>query len=98
MIVSFGDALTEDLFHGRRSRRATRVPEGLRSGVFRKLDMLNAAQDLNDLRTPPGNRLEALKGDLRGRHSIRVNDQWRIVFRWAEGGPAQVRLDDYHKG
>jgi len=58
--------------------------------------MLNAAQTLEDLRVPPGNRLEALKGDRKGWHSIRVNDQWRIVFRWTDGGPANVRLDDYH--
>ncbi|MGH9368681.1 MAG: type II toxin-antitoxin system RelE/ParE family toxin [Thermoanaerobaculia bacterium] len=58
--------------------------------------MLNAAHRLEDLRTPPGNRLEALKGDLKGLHGIRVNDQWRIVFCWTEGGPAEVRLTDYH--
>ena len=58
--------------------------------------MLNAAVELRDLLTPPGNRLEALRGDLRGLHSIRVNDQWRLVFRWTERGPANVRLLDYH--
>jgi len=64
--------------------------------TVRKLDMLEAATTLEDLRVPPGNRLEALKGDLRGQHSIRVNDQWRIVFRWTPRGPAEVRLLDYH--
>jgi len=63
---------------------------------LRKLDMLAAAVELHDLRVPPGNRLEALKGDLKGEHSIRVNDQWRIVFRWTPQGPAEVRLIDYH--
>jgi proteic killer suppression protein len=96
MIVSFGNALTADLFHGRRQRRAMRVPPGLRAAVHRKFDMLNAAQVLEDLRVPPGNRLEALKGDRKGWHSVRVNDQWRIVFRWTDGGPADVMLDDYH--
>lgn len=58
--------------------------------------MLNAAEVLHDLLAPPGNRLEALRGDLKGRHSIRVNDQWRIVFRWTATGPAEVRILDYH--
>lgn len=96
VIVSFGDAATEDVFHGRRSKRARGFPEGLIPTARRKLDMLNAASQLEDLRKPPGNRLEGLKGDLKGRHSIRVNDRWRIVFRWTEGGPAEVVLTDYH--
>ena len=66
--------------------------------ALRKLDMLAAAMTLEDLRVPPGNRLEALKGDLAGEHSIRVNDQWRIVFRWTPRGPSDVRLIDYHRG
>jgi proteic killer suppression protein len=60
--------------------------------------MLNSARNINDLRSPPGNRLEALRGDWRGFHSVRVNDQWRIVFRWAEGQAHDVRLIDYHRG
>jgi proteic killer suppression protein len=64
--------------------------------ALRKLDMLNAAADLNDLNTPPGNRLEALKGDLKGFHSIRVNMQWRIIFKWRGGGAHDVSLIDYH--
>jgi len=60
--------------------------------------MVNAAQVLSDLRSPPGNRLEALRGGLRGFHSIRINDQWRVVFRWAEGAAHDVRVLDYHKG
>jgi proteic killer suppression protein len=66
--------------------------------VRRKLDMLDYAELLNDLASPPGNRLEALKGDLAGRHSIRINDQWRIVFRWTSSGPADVDVCDYHRG
>lgn len=58
--------------------------------------MLHYAASLNDLRVPPGNRLEVLRGDLAGLHSIRINDQWRVVFRWAPGGPAEVRITDYH--
>ena len=64
--------------------------------TLRKLDMLNAAELLKDLREPPGNRLEALRGDLEGYHSIRVNDQWRIIFRWKENNASEVSLTDYH--
>jgi proteic killer suppression protein len=62
----------------------------------RKLDMLHYAARLSDLKAPPGNRLEPLKGDLIGYHSIRINDQWRIIFIWSEAGPANVRITDYH--
>jgi len=64
--------------------------------VKRKLDMLDYADRLKDMASPPGNRLEALRGDLRGFHSIRVNDQWRVVFRWTESGPSEVDVRDYH--
>ena len=73
-----------------------RLPPEIHSTAVRKLDMLNAAADLRDLRVPPGNRLEALRGDLEGRHSIRVNDQWRIVFRWEAGDAHNVEIVDYH--
>lgn len=96
MIQSFGDQLTEDLFHGTPSRRVARLDSGLVRAAVRKLDMLNAAHRLDDLRSPPGNRLEVLRGDLRGYFSIRVNQQWRIVFGRADGGPTDVRLADYH--
>ena len=96
MIVSFGDPATEALFHGRRDARTRRFPADLRAVALRKLDMLNAASELVDLRVPPGNRLEALHGDRKGLHSIRVNDQWRLVFRWTNVGPERVRLIDYH--
>lgn len=96
MIRDFGDQLTEDLFHGNRTKRARRLDAGLVKATVRKLDLLNAAHVLDDLRSPPGNRLEALAGDLLGFHSIRVNRQWRLIFRWTPGGPEAVRLIDYH--
>jgi len=96
MIASFGDQTTEDLFHGRPSARARRVPRDVLAVVLRKLDLLNAAAALQDLRSPPGNRLEALAGDLKGRHSIRINDQWRLVLRWEGSDAHEVTLQDYH--
>jgi toxin HigB-1 len=96
VIVSFGDVATEDIFNGEPSARARRFgPEVLKATV-RKLDMLNAAHSLDDLKVPPGNRLEALKGALSGFHSIRVNVQWRLVFCWKDGFVQGVRLIDYH--
>jgi toxin HigB-1 len=96
VIASFGDRATEDLYHGRRSKAARRLPAEIGTVTLRKLDMINAAQALQDLASPPGNRLEALRGDLKGHHSIRVNDQWRLIFRWADGEAHGVRLVDYH--
>lgn len=98
MIASFGDQATADLYHGARTRRARAFPNGIVAVAVRKLDMLNGAHALLDLRSPPGNRLEALRGDWRGFHSIRVNQQWRNIFRWADGAAHDVRLLDYHKG
>ncbi|MFG0319533.1 MAG: type II toxin-antitoxin system RelE/ParE family toxin [Planctomycetota bacterium JB042] len=94
MILSFGDAATEDLFHGRSSGRSRRIPADVRRVML--LDMINAARTLRDLMSPPGNRLEALRGDLEGRHSIRVNDQWRVVFRWAGTDAEDVAIVDDH--
>ena len=96
MIASFADRATEALFHGETGRAINRIPSDIRKVAVRKLDLLNAAHELQDLRVPPGNRLEALKGDLRGKHSIRINDQWRIVFRWKDGDAHEVKIDDYH--
>jgi len=96
MIVSFGDNATEDLFHGKATARVRRFPADVVGTVLRKLDIINAARDLKDLQSPPGNRLEALKGDLKSFHSIRVNEQWRVVFRWQGGDAHDVRLTDYH--
>lgn len=95
MIVSFGDRATEDLYHNRPTSRVRRFPSDLVEIALVKLDMLNAAASIQDLRSPPGNRLEALKGDRRRYHSIRVNDQWRLVFRWSGNNAHEVRLTDY---
>jgi proteic killer suppression protein len=94
-IVSFGESATEDFFHGVDSAKSRRVAQGCDGVARRKLDMVNAAAALEDLRVPPGNRLEALKGALAGYHSIRVNQQWRVVFRW-DNGAHDVRIEDYH--
>ena len=96
MIVSFGDKATAALYHGERDRTIRKFPPDVRRVALRKLDVLNGARDLKDLRSPPGNRLEALRGDLAGLFSIRVNDQWRIVFRWTDGDAHDVSVVDYH--
>ena len=96
MIKSFGDKPTADLFHNRRSRHARRFPPSIVRSALRKLDVLTGALKLEDLQAPPGNRLEALKGDLQEYYSIRVNDQWRIVFRWSVDSAHDVVLTDYH--
>jgi proteic killer suppression protein len=96
LIGSFGDAATEALFHGEGGKAVRRIPTDIRSVAERKLDMLNAATELRDLRAPPSNRLEALKGDLKGKHSIRINDQWRVLFRWEAGDAHDVEIIDYH--
>ena len=96
MIASFGDAATEALFHGEGGKAVRPIPTDIRSVAERKLDMLNAATELDDLRAPPGNRLEALKGDLKGKHSIRINYQWRVLFRWQAGDAHDVEIVDYH--
>jgi proteic killer suppression protein len=94
-IRSFGDNATADLFHGKNTSRARRFPQSIVSNALRKLDVLNAAHKVDDLRSPPGNRLEIMKGDQEGFYSIRVNDQWRLIFRWNEG-THDVSLVDYH--
>lgn len=96
MIASFKDKATEALFHGQSGKALRRIPSTIRTAGVRKMDMLNAVKELGDLRAPPGNRLEALKGDLVGRHSILINDHWRIVFRWEQGHAYEVWLTDYH--
>ncbi len=95
MIVSFKDLATADLYHGRDTSRSRRFPKSILPAALRKLDMLDAAQRLDDLLVPPGNRLERLKGDLDGFHSIRVNERWRVIFRWANGKAYEVSLTDY---
>jgi proteic killer suppression protein len=96
MIVSFDDATTEDLFHGANTKAARSIDRAIWPVVRRKLDLVNAAASLEDLRVPPGNRLEALKGDQKGRHSIRVNDQYRVTFRFENGTAHDVRCEDDH--
>ncbi len=96
MIISFGNRLAEDLWDDKASRTVRQLPPELRRPGRRKLVYLNDAEQLKDLRAPPGNRLEALKGDWSGYHSIRINDQWRIVFRWENGQASDVRVLDYH--
>ena len=93
VIRSFADGETELIWQGIRSRR---LPGDIQSIALRKLRLLNQAKRLDDLRVPPGNRLEALRGDRIGQHSIRINDQWRIVFRFVEGGVDGVGIVDYH--
>jgi proteic killer suppression protein len=96
VIVSFGDKATEDLFHGRRTARVRRYPPEVLRPALQQLDLLNAARDLTDLRSPPGNRLELLRGDLAGFHSVRINERWRLVFRWQASDVLDVRIVDYH--
>ena len=92
MIRSFGDRRTQALFQD----EFVSDFQGLARAAKRKLESLNAVARLEDLRVPPSNRLEKLKGDLRDFYSIRINDQWRIIFRWIEGAPHSVRIVDYH--
>ena len=96
MIVNFADKATEDIYNGVDSKAARQIPQLMWRIACRKLDMLNAARDLRDLKVPPANRLEALKGKLSGFHSIRINDQYRIVFRWSESSARDVEITDYH--
>jgi proteic killer suppression protein len=93
VIKSFRSAEAERIWRGEFSRR---LPHDIQAVALRKLRMLNNARQLSDLRVPPNNRLEALVGDRKGQHSIRINDQWRICFRWSEGGPIDVEIVDYH--
>ena len=93
MIQGFADRRTAVVWSGRRSRR---LPVDIQAVALRKLRMLNNARRLEDLRVPPGNRLEALSGGRAGQHSIRINRQWRICFRWTDGGPSDVEIVDYH--
>jgi proteic killer suppression protein len=96
MIVSFGDPKTEDLYHGRSSSRVRHFPPDIARAALRKLDVLNSAHRLTDLVAPPGNRLEALHGNLQDFHSIRINSQWRIIFRWVNDSAYDVSVTDYH--
>ncbi|MFW6348315.1 MAG: type II toxin-antitoxin system RelE/ParE family toxin [Cyclonatronaceae bacterium] len=96
MIKSSEDKATSDLFHGNSSSRVRKLLTQILDSVIYKLDILNAAASLDDLRSPPGNRLEALRGNYKGYHSIRINAQWRIIFRWEESSAFDVALVDCH--
>ena len=98
VIRSFRDQGTAHVFSGDRTKAAAKAcPPNLERVARRKLDQLNQAEALDDLRAPPGNRLEALSGDRKGQHSIRINDQYRICFHWTQAGPEQVEIVDYHR-
>lgn len=97
MIRSFKTSGTEDIFNGRNTKEARRCcPQGLWTVASRKLDQVDSAVSLQDLRVPPGNRLELLSDDRAGQWSIRINDQYRICFRWTDNGPDEVEIVDYH--
>ncbi|AZM96815.1 type II toxin-antitoxin system RelE/ParE family toxin [Vreelandella venusta] len=97
MIVNFKDKAVEDLFNGEHIKAARKLcPLSLWKIASRKLDLLDSAQKLDELRVPPGNRLEALSGDRARQHSIRITGQYRLCFRWTEAGPDEVELVDYH--
>ncbi len=96
MIQSFGNTTSADLFRERDTRAARRIPRELWRGAQRKLKMLDVAVTLDDLKVPAGNRLERLKGDRTGRYSIRINDRYRVTFRWEEGYAQEVCVEDYH--
>lgn len=93
MIKSFKDKETEKVYSREGSRK---LPEGIQQVALRKLRMINNAKSLNDLRIPPANNLEKLKGDREGQHSVRINDQWRICFKWKDGDAHDVEIADYH--
>jgi proteic killer suppression protein len=97
MIQSFKDAGTEDIFNGKNTKAARKsCPNSIWKVAARKLDQVDSVIALNELRIPPNNKLEALSGDRKGQHSIRVNNQYRICFVWTESGPDQVEIVDYH--
>jgi len=95
MIKSFSNRSTEELFN---RHVVKKLPSTILKTAYRKLLILNAAEKLDDLRIPPGNRLEKLSGTLSGKYSIRINDQWRIIFGWQENNAYEVEIIDYHKG
>ena len=94
MIQSFKSKAAEDIYHGWSSREALKIPSSLWKASGRKMDMLNAARLITDLKVPPGNRLEALKGNLKGKWSIRINDQFRLVFVFKDGNTCDVEIAD----
>ena len=97
MIVSFKDQASEDIFNGQNSKASRKAcPQTLWRIATRKLDLLDSVRALDELKVPPGNRLERLRGNRKGQHSIRINEQYRICFVWAESGPSNIEVTDYH--
>jgi len=97
MIISFKDKATDDIFNGKPSNAARKAcPQSIWRIASRKLDLLDSVLSLNELKVPPGNRLEALSGDRKGQFSIRINGQYRVCFKWTESGPEEVEITDYH--
>jgi proteic killer suppression protein len=96
VIRSFGNRLAEEVYDDRRTAAVRHLPPSLYPAARRKLLYLHEAESLQDLRVPPGNRLEALKGDRKGWFSIRINEQWRLVFRWDDAHAFEVAIIDYH--
>jgi proteic killer suppression protein len=94
LILSFGDKETRELY---RTGKSKKLPPDIWRRSLRKLEMIDKAETLDDLKVPPGNRLEALKGDRAGYYSIRINDQWRITFKFKNGNALEVKIEDYHK-
>ena len=96
MIINFKTQATQDIYDGINSKEARKIPQTAWKVAQRKLDMINAAVNINDLKVPPGNRLEALRGDLYGFHSVRINDQYRIIFRFKDSNAYDIEITDYH--
>jgi toxin HigB-1 len=97
MILSFKNVATEDVFNGKTTKVALKIcPKILWSVAIRKLDQLDSVISIKELRVPPGNRLENLSGNRKGQYSIRINNQYRICFKWSENGPTEVEITDYH--
>ncbi len=97
MIRGFGNQLAEDLYYDRKTKATRSFPPELRRVARRKILFLHDAAELRDLRSPPGNKLEALRGNRKGSHSIRINDQWRVVFVWKGSDAYEVEVVDYHR-
>jgi proteic killer suppression protein len=96
VIRTFGGRATQDIWDGENTAAARTFPREIWNTAQRKLDMIHAAHELIDLRVPPGNRLEKLKGKLKDFHSIRINDQYRVIFKWSQGAADEVEIIDYH--
>ena len=97
MIVSFKNKASEDVFNGISSKGARKIcPQNIWRIAGRKLDQLDSVESIDELKVPPGNRLEPLIGDRKGQYSIRINEQYRICFKWGDSGPCEVEITDYH--